>query len=301
MRVLQVTDLRAAYARVVLDVYSEGRTISPRGLVTKELDNVALVFPSPAAATFPTGIGRAASPAILAAELMQILAGVSDLKQLDSASHGVFSRFSDDGARLSGAYGPRTYLGLRRAVDLLDRDSSTRQATVSLWNTFELDTKDLPCTVSWSFTIRDNTLRMTTFMRSNDVISGLTYDAPFMARIQSAVAWALGIPAGTYTHIAQSLHIYITDVEKMTQIRAPEDEATDPPPLFDTLPSLDDTASGNWHELTKWALQATRAARDDLPSEFAWYARKLEPHVGNPWLCNICRYFVRDHDSHACF
>jgi thymidylate synthase len=303
MIVIKVDDLREQYLHLALDVYSEGRTIAPRGKVTKELDNVALVFRSPEHATFPVEVGRKVSPAILSAELMHIIAGVSDLKQLDSASKGVFSEFSDDGRVLSGAYGPRAYMGLDRCVWALMSDQSTRQATVSLWDRYEKDSKDLPCTLSWSFTIRDGTLRMVTMMRSNDVIKGLAYDVPFMARLQSAMAWALRVPAGTYTHFAQSLHVYSTDVETITGMTGtvyPPTSSTEQPPLFHSLPHLEGTALERWDEVRKAAMLAMRHDRGDveLPPEFEWYARKLDAHPGYDFFCRECRYFIPDENHH---
>jgi hypothetical protein len=279
-------------------VYSEGRTISPRGIVTKEVDNVALVFKSPERASFPVGVGRKVSPAVLAAELMQILAGVSDLAQLDSASKGVFSSFSDDGRSLSGAYGPRAFRGLERAVRLLDADPSSRQATVSLWNNDEPDTKDLPCTLSWSFTIRDGALRMVTMMRSNDVMKGVAYDVPFMARVQSALAWALDVPAGTYTHIAQSLHVYDTDVTAIHDMRGdwPPTHETDQPPTFQSLPTAPSaSALERWTMIRQGAWTAVRPHEPPLvalPREFQWYADRLASHAGYPLFCGDCRYFL---------
>src|SRR5262245_3758147 len=153
---------------------------------------------------------------------MQCIAGVSDLEQLRGVSAGRFGNYSDDGTRLHGAYGPRTAAGLARVVETLSIDHDSRQAVVPVWNGREdLHSKDVPCTLSWSFRLRANRLNMTTVMRSNDVWRGLAYDIPAMVRLQSAVAWALGARMGTYVHHAQSLHLYEADATSIGDLGRP--------------------------------------------------------------------------------
>jgi hypothetical protein len=229
---------------------------------------------------------------------MQWLAGVSDLKQLSSTSAGRFKQYSDDGTRLYGAYGPRARRGLERAVRVLQNDTGSRQASVSLWRSLESDeTADLPCTLSWSFAIRDGELTMMTVMRSNDVWTGVAYDVPAMARIQSAVAWALKIPAGTYTHIAQSFHLYESDADKISSVtRDPKPLAhNDPsrPPLFAPHFEVDtDVPTERWAILRDhMALGAVRG-QPGLPYDFAWYAEHLAKHPGYSYYCDTCHYYL---------
>jgi thymidylate synthase len=73
------------------------------------------------------------------------------------------------------------------------------------------------------FQIRNNKLNFTIHMRSNDAILGLPTDIAFFATLQSQMLNHLqetypNLSLGTYTHIANSLHIYerhFNIVEKM--------------------------------------------------------------------------------------
>lgn len=295
---LKVNDLRADYYGICNLVRMTGARSAPRGLPTLELRDVALVLDSPAAATFPTKINRGLSSAILSAELMQWVAGVSDLKQLNSVSAGRFKQYSDDGTRLYGAYGPRARRGLERAVRVLQKDTGSRQASVSLWRSLESDeTSDLPCTLSWSFAIRDGELTMMSVMRSNDVWTGMPYDVPAMARIQSAVAWALNVPAGRYTHVAQSLHLYESDAKKVDAlIKSPADLAlndrTRAPLLASTNPVASFVPTERWEWLRDaWALGAVRGY-PFIADEFAWYRDHLKKHPGYDYYCESCNYYL---------
>ena len=300
IRSWSVGDLRTEYAALCGTVYDSGQLVSPRGVQTRELTNFA-INTTGHGCTFPAGIGRGVSQKVLAAEMMQWIAGVSDLAQLRWAAAN-FTDFSDDGSTLYGAYGPRTHAGLKRVVRLLEADPLSRQATVSIWQNLEKDSsRDVPCTVSWSFMLRDGALHMTTFMRSNDVWTGVAYDLPIMGRIQSALAWALRVDVGTYTHIAQSFHIYERDVpglEKMTETHVmPVNE----PPFFDTLvdPSNITGAEGRWDALTELALMAVKGD-EILPPEFAYYGHILAGSAHNPIYCDYCRYFTAPGESCGC-
>lgn len=287
----RVDDLRADYRHLCEDV-ARGSKVSPRGVDTFERENYVLSFPSAYGATFLNGINRKVSNKVLAAEMMQWIAGVSDLAQLEWASPE-FKRFTDDGTTLNGAYGPRAYAGLARVVRLLSADPYSRQATVSIWSNLEADTtKDLPCTINWSFIIRNGRLNMTTYMRSNDVWTGVSYDIPIMARIQALVAWALDVEVGTYTHHAQSFHIYGTDISRVEDLARPADNVVDPP-FFRDLPELKNIrAIDRWEKVREWAL-AVVTGRGEMPTEFHWYRSHLEGSPNHPYMCHSCRYFLR--------
>jgi thymidylate synthase len=281
------SSLRAEYAELV-DYVAGGEIQAPRGVKTNELTNFVLELESAESATFLNGIGRNASQDVLAAELMQWAAGVSDLSQLRAASK-VFEQFSDDEHRLYGAYGPRAYEGLKRAVKVLSDDDSSRKATVSLWNNTEfIDSKDLPCTISWSFLIRHGALHMTTFMRSNDVWTGVTYDVPSMARIQSMMAWALGVDLGSYTHIAQSMHLYQSDWPALDHLHTPDLTSTDPPFFHEIDPLTRSNPVERWETMTTWCAEAL-AGRSSV-KQFTPYAVRLKALGQNPHFCPICRY-----------
>ena len=112
---------------------------------------------------------------------------------------------------LHGAYGPRIYGNLSKLVDQLRKDYSTRQAVLTIFDSNKdlNDTfKDVPCTLSLHYFIRDDKLTARTNMRSNDVYLGLPYDLTQFIGLQGAIAKAMDIEMGAYVHNVGSMHIY---------------------------------------------------------------------------------------------
>lgn len=148
-------------------------------------------------------------------ELLWYLSGsnkVSDISKYSS----VWERLSDDGEHVNSAYGHRifSHFGFdqwEHVKDLLRKDPMSRQAVIHIKDASNKPTKDLPCTVSLQFFIRDNKLYMLTYMRSNDLWMGFTYDVFNFTALQVKMAMELGVELGTYTHVAGSLHLYKRD------------------------------------------------------------------------------------------
>jgi len=110
-------------------------------------------------------------------------------------------------------------------VDALKSDKNTRQAILrfSLPEHFYKGNKDLTCTLSGNFHIRDNKLLFRVHMRSNDLTLGLVYDLPwFISLMQDMIDELIDIypdlEIGTYTHTVDSLHIYDRDEEKILKM-----------------------------------------------------------------------------------
>ncbi len=107
--------------------------------------------------------------------------------------------------------------------NLLKEQPHSRQAVVTMWNGGDLvqayggEKKDLPCTLTMQFLIRNDALHCITTMRSNDLWLGFPYDVWCFTNIQRLIADFLGIPTGTYTHQAGSLHVYRKDYERLKE------------------------------------------------------------------------------------
>jgi len=115
-----------------------------------------------------------------------------------------------------GAYGPRAEGVLDDIVDVLTRDPSSRQAVLSIYDSHrdagrwsELSKSgDVPCTLAIQFLMRGGLLHMWVTMRSNDAWRGLPYDLGQFSILQVAIADALSLAVGPYTHSAGSMHLY---------------------------------------------------------------------------------------------
>lgn len=128
-----------------------------------------------------------------------------------------YSKLTDDGTTVHGAYGPRFRRmdgqdQVRNVVGLLTRKPSSRRAVIQLFRATDLvrDYKDVPCTCTLQFLVREDKLEMVTFMRSNDAYLGLPHDIFALTMVQEFVAVGLGIDVGPYTHMVGDLHIYDT-------------------------------------------------------------------------------------------
>lgn len=296
---LELDDFKTGYKQLVDLVIAQGDAVSPRGQDTRELRNVTFELQDPRNSA-PLGVGRNLPTKIVAAEAVQLLAGVSDLRQLDAASNGNFSQFSDDGEILSGAYGPRIYLQLRNAIRKLAEDQDTRQAGVTIWRGDEnaVPSKDVPCTVNMFFSIRNGCLHMSTFMRSNDVWLGTAIDVPVFCQLQAAVAAALEMSVGSYTHTAVSLHLYERNLEAAMDLTGPtSDEMI--PMLVDDVELYHQDPAQRWEELTDIALGVktgmTRYDGKDWPG-VKWFVDKLDGLERNDVLA-MDRYFRDEYPS----
>lgn len=104
------------------------------------------------------------------------------------------------------------------AVLSLRNDKDTRQAILkfNLPDHAWVGNKDFPCTMYGNFHIRDDKLHFSVKMRSNDLMRGLAYDAPWFISLMDKMIDELkdvypNLTKGHYTHSADSMHIYERD------------------------------------------------------------------------------------------
>ena len=97
-----------------------------------------------------------------------------------------------------------------KVVAMLKDNPQTRQAAISIYDGKEIDTyrNDTPCTYAVQFTVLDNKLNMSVYMRSNDLWYGFCIDQYCFSMLQKLVADRLSINVGTYYHHAHNLHLY---------------------------------------------------------------------------------------------
>jgi thymidylate synthase len=107
-------------------------------------------------------------------------------------------------------------------VDSLREDKDTRQAVLrfSLPEHFYKGNKDLTCTLSGTFHIREDKLHLSIHMRSNDLMLGLVYDLPWFISLMDDMVKELkdlypNLEKGSYAHTVNSMHLYERDTEKV--------------------------------------------------------------------------------------
>lgn len=188
------------------------------------------------------------------AESLWIALGLNDLNSLPGHYVKSLYDYSDDGRTWRAGYGPRVraFNGivddydisdpkhrdfvyydstitvvdqLRYVIDSFHRDMGTRQAIISIGDPakdcFDLDgdlkiTKDYPCSRTIHFMIVDGKLNCTLYIRSNDILFGMSGVNIFnFTWMLEYVANMIGVPVGKYYHVANNLHVYKEHFDKI--------------------------------------------------------------------------------------
>jgi Thymidylate synthase len=106
-------------------------------------------------------------------------------------------------------------------VTELRNDLYSRRAVINLYSsekTLGQNLKDVACTTSFQFLVRNNKLDLIVTMRSNDVIWGLPNDVFFFTMLQEYLAIILNVEVGEYYHQVGSLHIYDKHLKMMNEV-----------------------------------------------------------------------------------
>lgn len=194
------------------------------GAVSAEILNAVMVVEDPTKNILDTSI-RKLNTRYAIGELMWYLSRNSKLQAIQNITHA-WDRMSDDGIYVNSNYGECIHdkFGFDQWLYvkvLLQEFPNTRQAVIHIKeprNTFKDPTKDLNCTCTLQFLLRENKLHLTVYMRSNDIWLGTPNDMFAFTCLQMKMAMELGVEIGTYTHIAGSLHLYTRDYEKAKEI-----------------------------------------------------------------------------------
>ena len=247
MKVFEGESLEKLYPQIIEGLFEEGDEVSPRGMLTKEITPATIVLTNPRKRVISSLI-RKLNYGFMVAELVWMLRGSDSVDEIAHYMSG-WKNFSDDGVTLNGAYGKRIFnwdSGLhfdnnngihkehvnqfRQAYEQLKKDKDSRQATIVIFdpNKDYKETKDKPCTNLLRFSIRKNKLNMLVVMRSNDISKGSPYDIFNFTMMQEIMAGLLSdalnedIEVGTYTHVADSLHMYSSDFEMLENVKNEE-------------------------------------------------------------------------------
>jgi thymidylate synthase len=168
----------------------------------------------------------ALSVAFALVELVGIINGRRDSAYLNYFNP-VLLRYAGKGATFYGAYGYRLRQNfhvdqVKRAAEVLASAPDSRQVVLQIWDA-QLDlpasdgkarSDDIPCNVCSMLKVRDRRLHWTQVMRSNDLFRGSPYNFVQFTTLQEVVSGWLNLDVGEYTHLSDSLHIYVRDEER---------------------------------------------------------------------------------------
>ena len=230
-----------AYLHMLEDVYCHPQFISsPRGMKIKETLGYQFRITNPRA-RLPYVSGRDFSISYMVAELIWYLSGNNSTSWIANYS-SFWNNISDDGKTANSAYGARifkqheyqklssityrdptghfmdvntkeldpTWNQWQYCLDELAADNDSRRAVMHIrmpQDSIEAH-KDVPCTLTLQFILRDDKLHMIVNMRSSDIILGIAYDVPAFTIFQEYMANCLtlklgrSIELGDYTHVS---------------------------------------------------------------------------------------------------
>lgn len=204
------------------DIVRGGQSVVPRGKPTLELlgHQTRISMKQP----IVLDIRRKLGYRFMAAEAAWILAGDNRVETIKPFSKNI-ENFSDDGVTFFGAYGPKIVQQLPYVVDCLMKDKESRQAVINIWRETPPASKDVPCTLSQQFLLREHEIRgpelhVVTTMRSSDAWLGWPYDTFNASMLAGVVCLHLrdrGMPVlpGTLVFNMGSSHLYELQVNEV--------------------------------------------------------------------------------------
>ncbi|ACC38498.1 thymidylate synthase, ThyA_1 [Mycobacterium marinum M] len=223
--------LREAYTAI----REQGQPVLPTRAPTRELIGVSLELTEPRCRLSRTEARRLSRTGI--AQLAWYLSGTTNPEMILHWVPNHRNELEADGT-IHGAYGPRMFgtgdnAQFCTVLELLKTSSSSRRAVIQLFDATDLTGpgryKDVPCTNTLQFFVRDSRLHLMVTMRSNDAYIGLPLDVFAFTMLQELMAGELGIGIGRYIHSVGSLHIYEYNKEAIIDFLAEGWQSTDTP------------------------------------------------------------------------
>jgi thymidylate synthase len=211
--------------RLAVDAIKDGTHVlrqNGRGGYTSELLHVTLHVHD-SCQRWVVSRNPALSVAFAVVEVIGILNGRRDSAYLNFFNP-LLPKFAGTGAEYHGAYGHRLQANkgfnqLERAANVLKTNPDGRQVVLQIWDAakdFPSDSgapvaEDIPCNICSMLKVRNGRLEWSQIMRSNDIFKGLPYNFVQFMTLQEVLAGWIGVEPGTYTHYADSLHLYEKD------------------------------------------------------------------------------------------
>ncbi len=171
-------------------------------------------------------------------ELLWYLSGSDKLEFIER----YVSEYAEDAVDgvIEGAYGPRL-LAMRGNIDqfasiekLLADKPNSRRAVIQLFNAEDIATehKEIPCTTTLQFHVRQGCLHMSVTLRSNDAYWGLPHDVFCFTMLQEMMARRLGFELGEYYQYVGSMHVYEKFFDGMREyIKEGVQQTSEMPPM----------------------------------------------------------------------
>lgn len=202
---------------VIAEILQRGNSTSPSKGDNREITAVLLELSDPRARLSRTE--SRGKPFSSLGELFWYLSGSNDAKFIEYYI-SEYKNYNENGV-IHGGYGPRLFNWKNRnqwssIENLLITKPTTRRAVIQLFDSEDLAVghKDIPCTCTLQFLLRNDHLHLHTSMRSNDVIIGLPHDIFCFSMLQEIMSKTINAKLGKYTHAVGSMHLYDCHIDK---------------------------------------------------------------------------------------
>ncbi|HCR35828.1 TPA: hypothetical protein DIU22_02180 [Candidatus Woesebacteria bacterium] len=202
----------APFIKIYGRLLRDGKLVSPRGLLIKEIENANYVLPP--YIRFANFNARKLNLNYIKQEFLWYLKG--DRYDTSITEHAQLWKglIQPDGG-INSNYGVYINRQFDNVISILTKDKDSRRASIMILSSEHLlsNSNDCPCSYALNFRIRENKLNMTVHMRSQDSIFGMGNDAPTFSFIQEMIYMTLRstyseLVMGNYHHFVDSLHVY---------------------------------------------------------------------------------------------
>lgn len=149
-------------------------------------------------------------------ELLWFLRGATNIHDDLTQHTPIWDAWANEEGELGPIYGYqwRNWGGsgidqITRAIELIQKDPTSRRIIVNAWNVSDLDKMALPpCHVMFQFYVSRGRLDCQLYQRSADLALGVPFNIASYALLQMMVAQECQLEPGIFTHTLGDAHIY---------------------------------------------------------------------------------------------
>jgi thymidylate synthase len=154
-------------------------------------------------------------------ELLWFLRGSTNIRDDLTEHTAIWDAWADAEGELGPIYGYqwRNWGGtgidqLARAIELIERDPSSRRIIVSAWNVADLGRMALPpCHLLFQLYVSGGRLDCQLYQRSADLALGVPFNIASYALLLTMVAQQCALEPGVLVHTIGDAHVYLNHVE----------------------------------------------------------------------------------------
>ena len=215
-------DTANQFHRETLRLVRDQGTLVPATKPTLEIANFQAVLSTPRAR-----VTDGLPPVTAVARFVWMVGGNDRLQDILHYEPRVID-YTDDQIVVPGSsYGRRLMQAapgldqIQGVIDRLGADPHSRRASAVIWIPEDAvrgaslggrsgteDSHDIPCAFGLNFALRDGALHATLVMRSNNAVTLLPFNVFEFGLLAECVASELGVPVGSFSYIAFSMHVY---------------------------------------------------------------------------------------------